>query len=43
MTLRYMVRAKGTPPMTVPHLDTRYIDGERTLLFWPFASVGLNS
>jgi malate dehydrogenase (quinone) len=26
--------------MTVPHLDTRYIDGERTLLFGPFASVG---
>lgn len=33
----------GTPPMTVPHLDTRYIDGERTLLFGPFANVGLNS
>lgn len=30
----------GTPPMTVPHLDTRYIDGEKTLLFGPFASVG---
>ena len=30
----------GTPPMTVPHLDTRYIDGERTLLFGPFANVG---
>ncbi|BAH17070.1 L-lactate dehydrogenase (quinone) [Macrococcoides caseolyticum] len=30
----------GTPPMTVPHLDTRYIDGERTLLFGPFASIG---
>ncbi len=29
----------GTPPMTVPHLDTRYIDGERTLLFGPFASI----
>ena len=26
--------------MTVPHLDTRYIDGERTLLFGPFASIG---
>ena len=26
--------------MTVPHLDTRYIDGERTLLFGPFANVG---
>ncbi|MDP4469681.1 L-lactate dehydrogenase (quinone) [Staphylococcus hyicus] len=30
----------GTPPMTVPHLDTRYINGEKTLLFGPFASVG---
>ena len=26
--------------MTVPHLDTRYIDGERTLLFGPFANIG---
>ena len=23
----------GTPPMTVPHLDARYIEGKRTLLF----------
>ena len=30
----------GTPPMTVPHLDARYIDGQRTLLFGPFANVG---
>ncbi|KIX90228.1 malate:quinone oxidoreductase [Staphylococcus microti] len=30
----------GTPPMTVPHLDTRFIDGKKTLLFGPFASVG---
>jgi len=27
----------GAPPMSVPHLDTRYIDGERGLLFGPFA------
>ncbi|PTH63059.1 malate:quinone oxidoreductase, partial [Staphylococcus arlettae] len=27
----------GAPPMSVPHLDTRYIDGKRTLLFGPFA------
>ena len=27
----------GAPPMSVPHLDTRFIDGERTLLFGPFA------
>src|SRR5699024_997819 len=25
------------PPMSVPHLDTRYIDGKRSLLFGPFA------
>lgn len=27
----------GAPPMSLPHLDTRYIEGERTLLFGPFA------
>lgn len=27
----------GTPPMSVPHLDTRYIDNKRSLLFGPFA------
>ncbi len=27
----------GAPPMSVPHLDTRYIDGQRSLLFGPFA------
>ena len=26
--------------MTVPHLDARYIEGKRTLLFGPFANVG---
>ncbi|MFB5661516.1 malate:quinone oxidoreductase [Alteribacillus sp. HJP-4] len=31
-------RAKaGAPPMSVPHLDTRYIDHKKTLLFGPFA------
>ncbi|HEC2146923.1 TPA: malate dehydrogenase (quinone) [Staphylococcus delphini] len=30
----------GTPPMTVPHLDTRYINGRKALLFGPFASIG---
>jgi malate dehydrogenase (quinone) len=29
----------GAPPMSVPHLDVRMIDGERALLFGPFASV----
>ncbi len=27
----------GSPPMSVPHLDTRMIDGKRTLLFGPYA------
>ena len=27
----------GAPPMSVPHLDTRVIDGERSLLFGPYA------
>jgi malate dehydrogenase (quinone) len=27
----------GTPPMSVPHLDTRLIDGKKALLFGPFA------
>lgn len=30
----------GTPPMTVPHLDRRYIEGEAMLLFGPFAGFG---
>lgn len=29
--------ALGAPPMSVPHLDTRVIDGKRELLFGPFA------
>ena len=27
----------GTPPMSVPHLDSRIIDGKKELLFGPFA------
>ncbi|WP_262363170.1 malate:quinone oxidoreductase [Paenibacillus tuaregi] len=27
----------GAPPMSVPHLDTRYIDHKKSLLFGPFA------
>lgn len=27
----------GTPPMSVPHLDTRVIDGKLSLLFGPYA------
>lgn len=28
----------GAPPMSVPHLDTRNIDGKKALFFGPFAS-----
>jgi malate dehydrogenase (quinone) len=27
----------GAPPMSVPHLDTRFIDNQKALLFGPFA------
>ncbi len=33
----YGKAAVGAPPMSVPHLDTRVIDGKRSLLFGPFA------
>lgn len=33
----YGKAALWAPPMSVPHLDTRMVDGERKLLFWPFA------
>src|ERR1700745_1820588 len=29
--------AVGSPPMSVPHLDTRVIGGQRSLLFGPYA------
>jgi malate dehydrogenase (quinone) len=33
----YGKAAVGSPPMSVPHLDTRVIDGKRSLLFGPYA------
>lgn len=33
----YGKAAVGSPPMSVPHLDTRMIDGKRSILFGPFA------
>ena len=33
----YGKAAVGAPPMSVPHLDTRVIDGKQSLLFGPFA------
>lgn len=34
----YGKAAVGSPPMSVPHLDTRYFDKRRALLFGPFAT-----
>jgi len=36
----YSQAAVGAPPMSVPHLDTRVVDGQTSLLFGPYA--GLN-
>lgn len=33
----YGKAAVGAPPMSVPHLDTRMIDGKKALLFGPYA------
>lgn len=33
----YGKAAIGSPPMSVPHLDTRIIDGQRSLFFGPYA------
>lgn len=33
----YSLAAVGSPPMSVPHLDTRVIDGKKSLLFGPYA------
>lgn len=33
----YGQAAVGAPPMSVPHLDTRYVDGKRSMLFGPYA------
>lgn len=27
----------GSPPMSVPHLDTRYVNGKKSLIFGPYA------
>ena len=37
----YSQAAVGAPPMSVPHLDTRVIDGKTSLLFGPFAGLNL--
>lgn len=33
----YGMAAAGSPPMSVPHLDTRLVDGRQWLLFGPYA------
>ncbi|MFP7834134.1 malate:quinone oxidoreductase [Marisediminicola sp. LYQ134] len=33
----YGKAAVGSPPMSVPHLDTRVVDGEASLMFGPYA------
>lgn len=33
----YSKAGSNDPPMSMPHLDTRYVDGERQLIFGPFA------
>ncbi|KPC25514.1 putative malatequinone oxidoreductase [Pseudomonas syringae pv. cilantro] len=34
----YGIAPTGAPPMSVPHLDTRVLDGKRVILFGPFAT-----
>jgi malate dehydrogenase (quinone) len=35
----YSQASVGAPPMSVPHLDTRVVDGESSLLFGPYAGA----
>ena len=37
----YGKAALGSPPMSVPHLDTRIINGKKALLFGPFATFAV--
>ena len=32
----------GAPPMSVPHLDTRFVNGKRSLMFGPYAGFSTN-
>lgn len=38
----YGQAAVGAPPMSVPHLDTRHVNGKRHLMFGPFAGFSPN-
>jgi malate dehydrogenase (quinone) len=37
----YGMASVGAPPMSVPHVDTRMIDGRKELLFGPFAGFSM--
>ena len=37
----YGKAAEGSPPMSMPHLDERRIDGEESLLFGPYAGMSM--
>ena len=37
----YGKAAEGSPPMSMPHLDDRRIDGEDSLLFGPYAGMSM--
>jgi malate dehydrogenase (quinone) len=38
MAKAYGIASTGAPPMSVPHLDTRVLDGKGVILFGPFAT-----
>ena len=38
----YGLASVGAPPMSVPHLDTRFVDGRRALMFGPYAGFSTN-
>jgi malate dehydrogenase (quinone) len=38
----YGLASVGAPPMSVPHLDTRFVEGRRSLMFGPFAGFSTN-
>lgn len=37
-----LATTKGAPPMSVPHLDTRFVEGRRSLMFGPYAGFSTN-
>ena len=37
-----LATVKNAPPMSVPHLDTRFVEGRRSLMFGPYAGFSTN-